>query len=67
MRAVIEAARLCFAALVTPEGRPILSLKGTVGVWDDTRLFFLDIASPGTRANLTHSKPGRYPPGAKSC
>jgi hypothetical protein len=55
MRAVIEAVHLCFAATVTPEGRPNLSPKGTIGVWDDTRLFFLDIASPGTRANLAHS------------
>ena len=55
MRAVIEAAHLCFAATVTAEGRPNLSPKGTIGAWDDTHLFFLDIASPGTRANLTHS------------
>jgi uncharacterized protein len=55
MRAVIEATHLCFAATVTPEGRPNLSPKGTIGVWDDTHLFFLDIASPGTRANLAHS------------
>ena len=55
MRAVIEASRLCFVATVTPEGRPNLSPKGTIGVWDDTHLFFLDIASPGTRANLAHS------------
>jgi uncharacterized protein len=55
MRAVIEATHLCFAATVTPDGRPNLSPKGTIGVWDDTRLFFLDIASPGTRANLEYS------------
>jgi predicted pyridoxine 5'-phosphate oxidase superfamily flavin-nucleotide-binding protein len=55
MRAVIDAAHLCFAATVTPEGRPNVSPKGTIRVWDDARLFFLDIASPGTRANLTHS------------
>ena len=55
MRAVVEAAHLCFAATVTPEGRPNLSPKGTIRVWDDTHLFFLDVASPGTRANLTHS------------
>ena len=55
MKAVIEATHLCFAATVTPEGRPNLSPKGTINVWDDTRLFFLDIASPGTRANLAHS------------
>jgi len=55
MRAVIQAAHLCFAATVTPDGRPNLSPKGTIRVWDDAHLFFLDIASPGTRANLTHS------------
>lgn len=55
MLAVIEAVHLCFAATVTPDGRPNLSPKGTIRVWDDTHLFFLDIASPGTRANLAHS------------
>jgi predicted pyridoxine 5'-phosphate oxidase superfamily flavin-nucleotide-binding protein len=52
MRAVIEGQRLCFAATVTPEGRPHLSPKGTIRVWDPHHLFFCDIASPGTRANL---------------
>ena len=55
MRAIIEATHLCFAATVTPDGRPNLSPKGTIRVWDDSHLFFLDIASPGTRANLAHS------------
>ena len=55
MRAVIQSAHLCFAATVTPDGRPNVSPKGTIRVWDDTQLFFLDIASPGTRANLAHS------------
>ena len=55
MRAVIQAAHLCFAATVSPDGRPNLSPKGTIRVWDDAHLFFLDIASPGTRANLAHS------------
>jgi uncharacterized protein len=55
MRAVIEASQLCFAATVTPEGRPNVSPKGTIRVWDDGHLFFLDIASPGTRANLAHA------------
>src|SRR5262249_23588280 len=40
---------------VTPQGRPNLSPKGTIRVWDDRSLFFLDIASPGTRANLAAS------------
>lgn len=52
MRAVIQAAHLCFAATVTPDGLPNLSPKGTIRVWDDDNIFFLDIASPGTRANL---------------
>ena len=55
MRAVIGAASLCFAATVTPDGRPNLSPKGTIRVWDDHRLFFLDIASPRTRENLRHT------------
>ena len=55
MRAVIEVSQLCFAATVTREGRPNLSPKGTIRVWDDEHLFFLDIASPGTRTNLGHS------------
>ena len=55
MRAISESAHLCFAATVTPDGRPNLSPKGTIRVWDDDRLFFLDIASPGTRANLTRN------------
>lgn len=54
MCAVIRAAHLCFAATVTPDGRPNLSPKGTIGVWDDAHLFFLDLASPRTRANLAH-------------
>lgn len=52
MRAVIRAAHLCFAATVAEDGRPNLSPKGTIGVWDETHLFFLDLASPNTRANL---------------
>ena len=52
MRAIIQAAHLCFAATVSPDGKPNLSPKGTIRVWDDQHLFFLDIASPGTRANL---------------
>ena len=55
MRAVVQSAHLCFAATVTPDGRPNLSPKGTIRVWDDSHLFFLDIASPTTRANLERS------------
>jgi predicted pyridoxine 5'-phosphate oxidase superfamily flavin-nucleotide-binding protein len=55
MKAVVESAHLCFAATVRPDGRPNLSPKGTVRVWDETRIFYLDIASPGTRRNLEAS------------
>lgn len=55
MRAIVEVSQLCFAATVTPDGRPNLSPKGTIRVWDDSHLFFLDIASPGTRNNLEHA------------
>jgi hypothetical protein len=55
MRAVLESARLGFVATVTPDGRPNLSPKGTIRAWDDDHLFFLDIASPGTRANIAHA------------
>ncbi len=55
MRAVIESAHLCFAATVTADGRPNLSPKGTIRVWDAHLLFFLDIASPRTRCNLAHN------------
>ena len=55
MRAVIQAAHLCFAATVSPDGMPNVSPKGTLRVWDDRHLFFLDLASPGTRSNLRRS------------
>jgi predicted pyridoxine 5'-phosphate oxidase superfamily flavin-nucleotide-binding protein len=52
MRAVVESAHLAFVATVTPDGLPHLSPKGTIRVLDRHRLYFLDIASPGTRRNL---------------
>lgn len=55
MRAVVESARLCFVATVTPDSKPNLSPKGTIRVLDDRRLFFLDLASPQTRKNLAAS------------
>lgn len=55
MRAVVQSAHLCFAATVDADRRPNVSPKGTIRVWDDRHLFFLDIASPATRANLQHS------------
>jgi predicted pyridoxine 5'-phosphate oxidase superfamily flavin-nucleotide-binding protein len=52
MQRVVREQRLGFVATVTPEGLPNLSPKGTTRLWDDERLFFADIASPGTVANL---------------
>jgi uncharacterized protein len=51
MQRVVREQRLGFVATVTPDGRPNLSPNGTTGLWDDERLFFADIASPGTVAN----------------
>lgn len=50
-RAVLEQ-RLAFVATVTEDGQPNVSPKGTTTVWDDERLMFADVASPGTVANL---------------
>lgn len=52
MQQVVSEQRLGFVATVTADGRPNLSPKGTTRLWDDERLFFADIASPGTVANL---------------
>ena len=55
MKRVVLEQRLGFVATVTPDGRPNLSPKGTTTVFDDERLVFADIASPGTVANLASS------------
>jgi predicted pyridoxine 5'-phosphate oxidase superfamily flavin-nucleotide-binding protein len=52
MQRVVREQRLGFVATVSADGRPNLSPKGTTRLWDDERLFFADIASPGTVANL---------------
>ncbi len=52
MQRVVTEQQLGFVATVTPDGRPNLSPKGTTAVWDDEHLWFADIASPGTVANL---------------
>lgn len=52
MKRVVREQRLGFVASVRPDGTPNLSPKGTTAVWDDEHLVFLDIASPGTVANI---------------
>lgn len=52
MRRVVTEQSLGFVATVSPEGAPNVSPKGTVAVWDDEHLVFLDLRSPGTMRNL---------------
>jgi predicted pyridoxine 5'-phosphate oxidase superfamily flavin-nucleotide-binding protein len=52
MKAMVERQALGFVATVCADGTPNLSPKGTVSVWDDETLVFLDLHSPGTVRNL---------------
>ncbi|MEU4675289.1 pyridoxamine 5'-phosphate oxidase family protein [Amycolatopsis sp. NPDC023774] len=53
MRMIVEAAKLTFVATVRADGSPSLSPKGSARVYDDEHIAFMNIASPGTIANLT--------------
>jgi len=35
MKEMVERLRLCYVATVTPDGKPNLSPKGSLKVWDD--------------------------------
>jgi predicted pyridoxine 5'-phosphate oxidase superfamily flavin-nucleotide-binding protein len=52
MRQIVDSAKLSFAATVCEDGSPNLSPKGSMRVYDDDHLAFMDIASPGTIENL---------------
>jgi predicted pyridoxine 5'-phosphate oxidase superfamily flavin-nucleotide-binding protein len=52
MRRVVDEQRLGFYATVCEDGSPNLSPKGSTYVWDDDRLFFADVRSPQTVANI---------------
>jgi predicted pyridoxine 5'-phosphate oxidase superfamily flavin-nucleotide-binding protein len=52
MKRVVREQRLGFYATVSEDGSPNLSPKGTTDVWDDHHLFFADIRSPQTVANI---------------
>ena len=52
MQRLIAEQRLAFVASVGEDGTPSLSPKATTRVYDDDHLVYLDIASPGTRANI---------------
>ena len=56
MQRVVLEQRLAFVATVTADGRPNVSPKGTTTVWDDERLMFAELASPGTVANLAANR-----------
>ena len=55
MRNIIESTRLAFVATVGADGRPNLSPKASLTVWDDAHLSFANIASPNTIENLAHN------------
>jgi hypothetical protein len=52
MKRLIDEQQLGFCATVCPDGSPNLSPKGSTRVWDDNHLFFADICSPQTIANV---------------
>jgi predicted pyridoxine 5'-phosphate oxidase superfamily flavin-nucleotide-binding protein len=52
MKRVVREQGLGFYATVCEDGSPNLSPKGTTYVWDDDHLFFADIRSPQTTANI---------------
>ena len=52
MQRVVREQQLAFHATVDEDGTPNLSPKGSTRVWDDDHLFFADICSPGTVANI---------------
>ena len=52
MKRVVREQRLGFYATVCEDGSPNLSPKGTTHVLDDDHLFFADIRSPQTVANI---------------
>ena len=55
MKRVVAQQQLCYAASVTPDGKPNLSPKGSITVLSDDELGFADLASPGTIENLRHN------------
>ena len=52
MKRLVEEQQLGFFATVCADGSPNLSPKGSTRVWDDDHLFFADICSPQTTANV---------------
>ena len=59
MQRVVREQRLGFHATVGADGTPNLSPKGTTDVWDDDHLWFADICSPQTVANMRRGRASR--------
>ena len=55
MQRLVREQRLAFVASVGEDGTPSLSPKATTLVYDADHLAYLDIASPGTRANIARN------------
>jgi len=55
MKRLVTEIQLCYAATVSPDGKPNLSAKGSITVLGDDELGFADLASPGTIENLRHN------------
>lgn len=55
MKRVVTEIQLCYAATVTPDGKPNLSPKGSITVLSEDELGFADLASPGMIENLRHN------------
>jgi predicted pyridoxine 5'-phosphate oxidase superfamily flavin-nucleotide-binding protein len=53
MKRLVREQGLGFYATVCEDGSPNLSPKGTTRVWDDDHLFFAEIRSPQTVANIS--------------
>lgn len=54
-RTIVEDAMLGFVATVCEDGTPNLSPKGSVRVYDDHHVIFVDTASPQTVRNIKHN------------
>lgn len=50
--AFIKKQRLGYIATVNPDNTPNISPKGSLTVWDEKHLIFVDLASPDTIRNL---------------
>src|SRR5437879_5822356 len=52
---LVKKLKLGFVATVRPDGKPNLSHKGTLTIFDKEHLIFADIASPQTCENLNQN------------